>query len=273
MLNSGFQDKIGVSTACFYPEVTEKAFDTVCTLDVRVCEIFINTHSETRPDYLRDIKLKAEDNNISVSAVHPYFSGYEAFLFFSGYDMRRFWDSVDLYRPVFEAARFLGSEYVIFHGPGPASMKLPVDEYNGRYLLIAEEAKKYGCELLHENIGTINDYLQDLKDIRFTLDFKHSLSRGHDNLEIIEKMNQTNQTGSNIRHIHINDMVLSGSREKVDDCRLPFAGTMDYKKIFEKLMDINYIGNFIIEVYRHNYTNTAEISESIRKLRDFCGDL
>jgi hypothetical protein len=51
------ENKIGVSTACFYPELTENAVDMVCRLKVPVCEIFINTHSETKIEYLREIKL------------------------------------------------------------------------------------------------------------------------------------------------------------------------------------------------------------------------
>ena len=276
MGNINIQDKIGISTACFYPELTEKAFDIICGLDVRVCEIFINTHSETRPDYLREIKLKARDNNIRVSAVHPYMSGHEGFLFFTEYDRRRLYDSIDLYKPMFEAAQFLGAGYVIFHGM-TRKTSLPIEEYNERFLLVADEARKYNCELLHENIGAVNDYLQDLKDVRFALDFKHSVSWEYDNLEVIEKM------GENIAHIHLNDMMFSGGSykngevaSKTRDCRLPLAGALDYKKIFEKLLvsnDINYIGDFIIEVYSFSYKSLTEVAESIDKCRVFLKNL
>jgi sugar phosphate isomerase/epimerase len=256
------ENKIGVSTACFYPELTENAFCEICRLKVPVCEIFLNTQSETKPRFLRDIKSKARDNNIKIVSVHPFLSGYEPFLFFSEYGGRRFADSIDLYRQFFEAAQFMESEYIIFHGIGPGKMNLPIDEYNRRFLLIAAEAKKYGCELLHENVGTINHYIHDLKNIRFTLDFKHSVCRDRDVIETIE------QAGENIAHIPLNDMLASDS-EKVKSCRLPFSGGLDYKKIFKKLNDINYIGNFIIEVYRSSYNNIEEISESLGKLREF----
>ena len=263
------EDRIGISTACFYPELTEKAFDEICRLNVRVCEIFINTSSETKVDYLREIKLKAEDNDVRIAAIHPYPSGFEPFLFFSAYDKRRIFDGIDLYRQFFEAARFLCADYVIFHGiaGGENSHIKLSDDYVERFLLIADEAKKYGCELLHENVGKINGYLQNLKNIRFTLDFKHSVCCGYDNLEIIEKM------GENIAHIHLNDMVFSENADKTRHCRLPFAGSLDYKKIFDKLNDINYIGDFIIEVYGYSYQNLTEISESIEKFRGFLKNL
>ena len=262
------QDKIGISTACFYPMLTEKAFDEICRLNVQVCEIFINTGSEAKPEYLQEIKLKAQDNNIKIAAVHPYLSGYEGFLFFTEYDRRRLHDSIDLYKPVFEAAQFLDSDYVLFHGMGARKPNMEISEYNERFLIIADESKKYNCELLHENVGAVNDYLQDLRDIRFTLDFKHSVSREYDNIEIIEKI------GKNIAHIHLNDMVLpdlSESADKVGDCRLPFAGALDYKRIFDTLNDIDYIGNFIIEVYGFSYKNLMEVAESIGKCREFVG--
>ena len=258
----------GISTACFYPMLLEDAFDIICgKLKYKVCELFLNTQSETEIKFLRGIKTKADGNGVKISAVHPYFSGYEGFLFFSEYDKRRVFDSIDLFKPFFEAAQFLGSEYVIFHGIGPGEMKVPVEEYNERLLLIASEAKKYNCEILHENLGRVNEYIQDLKNIKFTLDFKHAVHWGCDVLDIIEKM------GSNLAHIHLNDMVADyyslEASKKVRNCRLPFEGGLDYKKIFDKLYDINYIGGFIIEVYRHNYKNLKEISDSIEKLRDF----
>jgi sugar phosphate isomerase/epimerase len=269
MLN--LKNKIGISTACFYPEPTEKAFDNICKLKVPVCEIFINTYSETKINFLHEIKLKADDNNIKIVSIHPYFSAYESFLFFTDYDKRRFFDSIDLYKQFFEAAQFLGSDYIIFHGLSGAQMRLPVEEYSERFLLIDNEARKYNCELLHENLGTINEYIQDLRDvnIRFTLDFKQSAHRGYDVPERIEKM------GENLAHIHLNDMIAISETKtnKTEDCRLPLAGDLDYRKIFGMLDDINYIGSFIIEVYRYNYKSLTEISDSIEKLREFLKNL
>jgi sugar phosphate isomerase/epimerase len=266
-----FEDKIGISTACFYPELMEHAFDKICGLKLPLCEIFINTQSETRPEFLKEIKLKAQDNNIKIVSIHPFFSGYEPFLFFSGYGRRRFNDSIGLYRQFFEAAQFLNSEYVIFHGLARTRLNIPITEYSERFLLIADEAKKYGCELLHENVSGINDYIPDLdENIRFALDFKHTVACGHDISETIDKMNKTENS---IAHVHLNDMVFTDNTEKVKDCRLPLSGELDYEKIFGKLKDINYIGSFIIEVYRDNYKSLNAISESTEKLRELLNKL
>jgi sugar phosphate isomerase/epimerase len=261
------ENRIGISTACFYPERMERAFDKVCGLKLPFCEIFINTHSETKPQFLKEIKLKAEDNNIKIASIHPFFSGYEPFLFFSAYDKRRMNDSIDLYRQFFEAAQFLESDYIIFHGIGGSKMTLTLDEYCERFLLIAAEAKKYGCELLHENIGRINECIQDMRsEIRFTLDFKHAVNW---NVSVEDTIGRMNKTAGNIAHIHLNDMVFTANTEKVKDCRLPLSGGLDYHKIFGKLNDIKYNGSFIIEVYRENYKDLHAVAESIAKLRQF----
>jgi len=264
----------GISTACFYPMLTENAFDIICDkLKYKVCELFLNTQSETEIKFLKDIKSKADDNGIKIVSVHPYLSGYEPFMFFTEYK-RRTYESVKLYGMFFEAAQFLQSEYVIFHGLGPRDLRISIEEYIEIFLLIAGEAKKYGVELLHENIGTINYYIKDMikisPDVRFLLDFKHSVARGFDVCDIIEAM------GKNIAHIHFNDMYTSGLNSdkgenfaKTELCRLPFFGNLNYVEIFKKLSCINYIGSFITEVYRYNYTDESEIIESKNRFANF----
>jgi sugar phosphate isomerase/epimerase len=250
----------------------EDAFDSICRLKFKVCEIFINTISETKINFLKDIKSKASDSGIKIASIHPFFSGYEDFMFFSSSYRRRTFDCIKLYDMFFEAAQFLGSDYIIFHGmgPGPREIRCSVEEYAETFLLIAEEAKQYGVELLHENIGTVNYYIKDLikisPDIRFTLDFKHAISRGFTVPDIIDAM------GKNIAHIHFNDMNMQNGAEnvsKTEMCRLPFFGNLNYFEIFAKLSDIKYIGNFIIEVYRNNYTDETEISESVNRFIQF----
>jgi sugar phosphate isomerase/epimerase len=264
------EKRTGISTACFYPMLLEDAFDVVCDkLEYKACELFLNTSSETKVKFLKNIKSKADGGGIKISAVHPYMSVIEPMFFFSEYK-RRTIDSIELYCMFFEAAQFLGADYVILHGIGPNKLRGSVSEYAEKFLLIAEEAKKYGVELLHENIGSINGFIKELlkesPDIRFTLDFKHAISWGYDVLDIIEAM------GNNIAHIHLNDMYIQDTGEtvsKTEMCRLPFFGNINYSEIFKKLDSINYIGNFITEVYRYNYANESEIIESKKRFIDF----
>ena len=273
MIDIEIEKRTGISTACFYPMLLEDAFDVICgRLKYKSCELFLNTTSETKIGFLKGIKSKADDNGVKIVSVHPFPSGFEPMLFFSEYKRRTF-DSIKFYDMFFEAAQFLGADYVIFHGFGPREFKIPVMEYAGIFLLIAEEAKKYGVELLHENIGTVNDFIKELikaaPGIRFALDFKHAVSWGYDVLNRIEAM------GNHIAHIHLNDMYVQdidkniSNISKTEMCRLPFFGNLDYSEIFKKLDAINYIGSFITEVYRYNYADESEIAESKKKFMDF----
>ena len=136
--------------------------------------------------------------------------------------------------------------------------------------MINNEAKKFGVEFLHENVANINAHLKNLTsvnpDIKFTLDFKHSIAAGFDICDTIDAM------GKNIAHVHLNDMMIENSTQtvsKTEMCRLPFYGNLDYTKIFKKLREINYNGSFITEVYRYNYKNDDEIKESKKRVEDF----
>ena len=266
-----FEKRAGISTACFYPMLLEDSFDLICDkLKYKVCELFLNTQSETKIKFLKNIKSKADDNGIKIIAVHPYLSGYEPMLFLSEYKRRTF-ESVKLYDMFFEAAQFLQADYVIFHGYGPKEFKMSAEEYAGIFLMIYDEAKKYNVELLHENIGSVNNIIKDLikinKNIRFTLDFKHAISWGFEVADIIYAM------GKNIAHIHLNDMLIKKDIDenisKTEMCRLPFFGNLDYSEIFEKLDGINYDSSFITEVYRFNYTDESEITESKKRFMEF----
>ena len=269
-------NKIGISTATFYPLELEKAFDMICRLDYKVCEIFVNTKSETELEFLKEIKRKADDNCVKIASVHPYFSGHESFLFFTDYP-RRIHDSIDLYRQFLDAAVFLGAEYIIFHGLKSEVRNYPAEKYAENFLMLADEAKKYGIEVLQENVAVTYcsspDFIRQLnevtaninKKIRYTLDFKHALISGEDILELLDVM------GENLAHVHFNDMDLTSSEILTrQSCKLPFLGDMNYEPIFQKLLDIKYIGNYILEVYRNNYETEADIIESKRRLNIFC---
>lgn len=275
------KDKLGMSTASFYPMPLELAFDIICRkLDYKVCEMFINTKSETEHKFLREIKRKADDNGTRIVSVHPYFSGYESTLFFSEYS-RRIYDGIDLYRQFFDAAAFLGAKYIIFHGLRSAVKNFPTEQYVENFLMLADAAKKYnGVEVLQENIAdnypASAAFIRDMqrvaesggKKIKFTLDFKHATIAGQSIPEMIDVM------GSNLAHIHFNDMDMR--RQSVEgisrsSCKLPFFGNLDYDIIFNKLLCINYIGDYITEVYRNNYEDETQMTESKNKFYLFCG--
>ena len=60
---------LGVSTACLYPEVTERAVDELAAAGVKTIEIFYNSPSEYRPEFLKELNL-----HIQFAKDHPELS-------------------------------------------------------------------------------------------------------------------------------------------------------------------------------------------------------
>lgn len=268
---------IGISTACFYPCPLRPTFAYIAeNFDIDCAELFINTERETKRMFLGDIRLRAADKNIRISSVHPYFSGYEHMLFFSDYKTRLA-DSIKLYGMFFESAAYLGAKFIVFHGcrrdPGKY---FPPERYAEIMYELNKSAADYGCEVLHENVSNTfaadPAYISDLRSacaragtpLRFVFDLKHSLHAGYALEATMDAM------GRDIAHVHLNDAApaAEGSIVKTDFCRLPFFGSNDYAYVFGRLASDNYIGDYIIEVYRNNFTHTDEITESIRRLRE-----
>lgn len=62
--------------------------------------------------------------------------------------------------------------------------------------------------------------------------------------------------GDRLVHIHIND------NNAGNDCLLPGAGDVDYQRLFEILKKNSYSGDFMLEVYRCNYDDMAQLVNS-----------
>ena len=48
----------GISTACLYPMELERALPTLISMDFHLFEIFINTVSEMKPEYIKELKYE-----------------------------------------------------------------------------------------------------------------------------------------------------------------------------------------------------------------------
>ena len=65
---------LGISTACFYPTVTEKAFECCIKSGSECCEVFFNAYSELSPGFLKELKTQATLGGVSIVSVHPFTS-------------------------------------------------------------------------------------------------------------------------------------------------------------------------------------------------------
>ena len=253
--NVFFMD-IGVSSACFFPYDTIESLGICAREGFRSVEIFANTHSELKGQYLIDTKKAATDGGMEITSIHPFTSGYEYILFFAGYD-RRVDDAIDYYKNYFEAAAYLGAKYVIFHGDNKRAPFVGVERYAEIFDRLETAAKSFGVNVAQENVSTshigspenIAELRRLLPDIKFTFDIKQACRGGYDPFEMLGAM------GKNVCHVHLNDW--NGER-----CALPTHGICDLKRIKETLDGVNYSGKYIIEVYRRDFSEACDLSRA-----------
>lgn len=258
------KSKIGLSSACFYPEETLDSVKRCAELGFDNVEIFMNSFSELEEPYLRQIRSFCENSETNVTSIHPFTSGYEYMLFFSAYK-KRAGEAAEFYRKYFHAAAYLGAEFVVFHGDAVRAPFFGMDNYCEVLSRLMETAKSEGTTLAHENVSTARAgdpvFMKELHErfgrgnISFVFDLKQTLRGCYDPFGMLDAMS------GDIRHIHINDW-------KDGECRLPFSGSADISGVLKRLASDGYSGKFIIEVYHHNFSSTDEITASGDKLRE-----
>lgn len=255
---------IGVSTACFYPEETEKSLRHCGETGAKVTEIFLNAPSELEESFVRELIRIQGGYGIQVRSVHPFTSATEPYMLFSGY-RRRFEDGRELYRRYAETAARLGARYVIMHGDRIAKSLLSVQEYTERFLTINRDMQEFGVTLTQENVNAFRasspDFISKMREcsgdtVSFTFDVKQAVRAGYTPWAVLEAM------GERVVHVHLSD------HGKEGDCLIPLTGAFDFAKLFSHLQNVGYEGAYVIELYRSAFSNIEELSESMHKLND-----
>lgn len=246
--------EIGISTSCLYPMETEKAAKLLSGMDVKVAEVFFNTTSELRPEFVEQLKQIAVQNQMRIPSLHPCTSFAEPYFLFGDYE-RRFWDGMEFYRRYFEAANMLGAKIVVIHGDRKMGV-LEEKEYFRRYELLMREGQKYGVWIAHENVNRHRSedpyFLLRMKesfgkDFRMVFDIKQSVRAGYDPFLFLELL------GSNIVHAHVSD------HTDTLDCLPPGQGNFDFSRFFKAMKANHYSGDYVIELYRKNYNDVSDL--------------
>ncbi len=251
-------NKIGISNGCYYPRLTEDIIKNIADAGVSVMELFINTHSEMLPEYIKTIRSITDYYGVEICSVHPFTSFAETYLFFSDYS-RRFEDGIFIYDRYFEICSTLGAKILNFHGL-KTEKSIPFEKYCNVYGILYERAKKEGIILSQENVrkhvcGNL-DYIKRLSDylgenVAFTFDIKQAYMSGYDPLLFVDSIADKTVL------IHLNDF------DANMPCLLPGTGIFDMKALFAKMNAVEYSGNYIIEVYSNAYSDETEIVDSV----------
>lgn len=257
--------KIGISTANFYPDInTEDTIEKIKKLGFPIVEIFINSESEYEPGFIGRLKDSLEKNNIEVYSIHGFSTSFEPFLF-DRYKRRRE-DMIKRYKSIIKAAKGLGARTYTFHGLRKTEWRnLNKDFVIDIYKNLSYEAANQGIIFSQENVSWCKsseiDFLELLKDkmkypVKFTFDIKQAYKAG------VSPMSYLDIMGKDLVNFHIND------RDENNLCLMPGRGTVDFRAIKNKLIEIGYDNVGIIEVYRDNYRNEDEFITSKEFLED-----
>ncbi len=253
----------GISTSCLYPQNTEKSLEELGKLGVKTCEIFLNSPSETTPEFAKILNTIATEYGIKIASVHPFSSFAETYMLFSVYQ-RRFDDMLDFYKRNFEVTALLGAEISIIHGsllPG----KISEDEYFERFSRLCDAGRGFGVTVAQENVNRHlsenPDFLASMKkalsdDFNIVFDVKQAVRAGYDPLEFAEKFK------NDIIHIHISD------HNRICDCLPPSEGIFDFKKLFSVMNSVDYKGDYIIELYRENFKTPQDLKNALNYVQN-----
>lgn len=256
--------KIGVSTACLYPNETETALRYLCEAGLDIFEIFFNADCELRGSIYEEIRRIIRDNSLGVISVHPYTSAVETMSLFGDYP-RRLHEMMDIYKRYFDIMNELGAGVFILHGALKSAVCTD-DLYFERYSLLYDEGKKFGITVAQENVsyckGGSLEFLKKMKNVlgencSFVLDVKQALRSNTDPFEIISTL------GNSLVHFHLSD------NTPQNDCVAVGKGSFDFPRFADTVKKLNSKGNIILELYRSGFENLSELKESIEYMGGF----
>ncbi|MBQ8028570.1 MAG: sugar phosphate isomerase/epimerase [Clostridia bacterium] len=254
---------IGVSSSCFYPEAIEKSFIRLGELGVKTTEAFFNSPSELTKSFTNEINAICRHYGMKIVSFHPYMSFAEGFFVFSEYK-RRFEDSLEMYKPMFEAAAQLGAKIYVLHG-SKTPLAISDEEYCERYYRFLQTAKPFGITVAHENVNLYAssdpEFLLKIKkqlgsEFKAVLDVKQARRCGVDYEKYIDALSDS------IIHLHLS------SFSQKEDCLPPSEkGLFDFSKLFDKMLSLGYRGDAVVEVYRKNFKEDGELLSAMNYLR------
>ena len=248
---------IGASSACFYPLETKESLIEIGKLGIRTAEIFFNADSELSKAYLKELQEVKSFYGITTDSVHPFTSVCESFFFFSRYK-KRFYEMAEYYKKFYEAANEIGAKNFVIHG-AKYPCEVSDEEYFERFARLIEDGKKAGVQVVQENVfSTCAGNPEFLKKMRaylgenfmFNFDVKQMRKCSFEYEDFVPVFKDS------IVNIHVSD------HNKDETCLPPGKGEFDFARLFRDMAEADYKGNYIIELYRHNFGNPSEVRDS-----------
>lgn len=258
----------GISSASFYPQLTEVTVRQLGERGVTCAEVFLNTLSELEPGYLKELRRTADAGGVRVVSLHPFTCAFEPFMLFTHYE-RRFEDAVEWHRRYFEAANLLGASVFVFHGDkwrGPEGRPVcPDEEYFERFARLRDLGKEFGVVVAQENVERCRsrdvDFLRRMiryldGDAALVFDNKQAVRSG------VRWEDYLRELGGHVAHVHISDNGPAG------DCLPLGEGTLELSAMLQALRGQGFDGAVIVELYGEYMESGEPVYESLSRLRE-----
>lgn len=263
----------GISTASMFGKgLLEDNLKQIGQQGIRHAEVFLNTFSEYSEAYARLLAGIAGDYGIAIHSVHPHGVQFEPQMFY-GYE-RTANDAFGMFERVLAAGQALGAKTYVFHG---GMFYKPMVQHQHNFERIgstisraADLAAQYGLVLAYENVHwcwfSSPEFGEKLlehvhsQNFGFTLDIKQAAQSGVGALKYLPIM------AERLKNVHICDFVHTESG--MQTC-LPFRGEMNFAALRQGLLEANYEGPVMLEVYQHDYESEEELFCCYQSVADF----
>lgn len=233
---------IGLSTGALFPDfLTEDALIVAAEQGFETVEIYLQTHGEYEPRFVRELQQRTDDLGLSVHSVHNDFRHFDLWSPYA----RRSAESYALFERLIDVAAAVGATAITWHGfrhqPGEDAI---LDQFAVAAQRLGTQAQAAGITLTLENVSWCYlrgaEHVQKIREYRlplgFTFDPFQAAESGQPPVDLIEAM------GDRLTTVHLADFGPGLLRH------LPLGeGVIDWPGLFCALETINYQGPLIVE--------------------------
>ena len=268
---------VGVSTASIFNKAMVEDIPAMLTpMGCKQIEVFLNTFSEYRPDFVRLLRSRIDDAGLEVYSVHPMSNQFEAQLF--SIHPRQKADAFSVYRDALNAGRILGASHYVMHGSphlGGTAKNLEFERIVPVFRELLDIAAEYGITLCLENVSwcffhapafgaELRRRLGDGR-LKFVLDIKQAVRSGEDPFAFVEAV------GEDLENWHLCDYAFDGA-EKLS-LKMPGKGQCDFRALGTAMVENGYRGPAFVEVYSDMYSGLDELKASYEYVNSVLYDL
>ena len=237
----------------------------------QLIEVFLNTFSEYRPDFVRLLRQRIDDAGLNVYSVHPMSSQFESQLF--SIHPRQKADAFCVYREALNAGRILGATHYVMHGSphlGGTAKNLELERIAPIFGELMDVAAEYGITLCLENVSwcffhapafgaELKERLGDHR-LKFVLDVKQAVRSGEDPFAFVDAV------GEDLANWHLCDYAFDDAGKL--SLKMPGQGQCDFKALGAAMIEKGYRGPAFVEVYSDMYADLEQLIASYVTIRD-----